>query len=238
MKPNRIVKRGLLGAGLAGVALMLTAATEPSPGPNWMTTVVLNGTGHRIGNPNAKVRLIEFVSYTCSHCSDFNREAEGALQLGYIVPGKVNVEIRHLIRDPIDLTVTMLAHCGPESKFARNHNAFLSGQPNWMGPLANSSAAQRQRWTAPGAAGRRAIAGDFGLYRIMEQRGYTRTEADRCLAYDALARQLAEESQKDWGRPGIGGTPSFAINGIVMPGTHTWSALSGQLDDFIRQSAN
>lgn len=226
MRVHRIAR----GAMLAAVALLLTAAA-----PNWLATVSLNGTAHRIGNPEAKVRLTEYVSYTCPHCAEFNREAEGALQLGYISPGKVVVEIRHLIRDPIDLTVAMLAHCGPEAKFMQNHTAFLSGQDGWIGPLASSSATQRQRWTAPGAAGRRAIANDFALYRIMERRGYTRAEVDRCLADDALARQLAEESSRDWSKPGLDSTPSFAINGIVMPGTHTWASLSRQLDDFVRQ---
>jgi len=222
----------LLGAAaLAAAGLLLTAAT-----PNWLTTVSLNGLAHRIGNPEAKVRLTEYVSYTCPHCAEFNREAEGAIQLAYIGTGKVNVEIRHLIRDPVDLTVGVLAHCGPVSKFPQNHTAFLSGQDSWIGPLARPTAAQRQRWSAPGAAGRRAIASDFGLYRIMERRGYTRADVDRCLADDAMVKQMADTSDKDWNRPGVDSTPTFAINGIVMPGTHTWQSLSRQLDDFVRQA--
>src|SRR5690606_39661030 len=51
---------------------------------------------------------------------------------------------------------------------------------------------------------------------------------DRCLADDALARRLAEISTKEWARPGISGTPSFAINGVVMPGTHSWAALRSE----------
>ena len=229
MRFDRIVPATVLAA----MALLLTAAT-----PNWLTTVSLNGTGHRIGNPAAKVKLTEYVSYTCPHCADFNREAEGALQVGYIGPGKVSVEVRHLIRDPVDLTVAVLAHCGPLEKFPQNHSAFLTGQANWIGPLTSASTAQRQRWLVSGAAGRRAIASDFGFYTIMERRGYARAEVDRCLADDALVRQLAEESGKDWEKPGIGGTPAFAINGVVMPGTHTWAVLSRQLDDFLRQSGS
>jgi protein-disulfide isomerase len=233
MKLGRIAKGALLSAGLIGSALLLSGQTT-----NWLTAVSLNGTSHKIGNPAAKVRLTEYVSYTCPHCSEFNREADGALQMAYISPGTLNVEVRHLIRDPIDLTVAMLAQCAPQSKFFGNHNAFLSGQPNWIGPLSNSSASQRQRWTAAGSAGRRAIASDFGFYTIMERRGYLRSEVDRCLGDETKARQLAEQSQKDWQTPGIGGTPAFAINGVVMPGTHTWSALSRQLEDFVRQSGN
>ena len=52
-------------------------------------------------------------------------------------------------------------------------------------------------------------------------------------ADDAMATRLAEISAKEWKRPGIGGTPSFAINGVVMPGTHTWPALERQLKEFL-----
>jgi protein-disulfide isomerase len=229
MKFDRIVPAAIMAA----MALLLAAAA-----PNWLTTVSLNGTGHRIGNPAAEVKLTEYVSYTCPHCADFNREAEGALQVGYLAPGKVNVEIRHLIRDPVDLTVAVLAHCGPIAKFPQNHTAFLTGQSKWIGLMTSATAAQKQRWVASGATGRRAIASDFGFYSIMERRGYNRSEVDRCLGDDALVQQLAEESGKDWDKPGIGGTPAFAINGVVMPGTHTWTALSRQLDDFLSRAGS
>jgi predicted DsbA family dithiol-disulfide isomerase len=67
----------------------------------------------------------------------------------------------------------------------------------------------------------------------MEVRGYGRPELDRCLSDEAAARRFAEQSQRDWDRPGIDATPSFSINGIVMPGTHTWSALERQLAEFL-----
>lgn len=225
------LKRLAGAAVVAASALLLTGAA-----PNWLATVTVSGTAHRIGNPDAKVRLTEFVSYTCPHCAAFNREAEGAIQLGYIAPGKVNVEIRQLIRDPVDLTVGLLAQCGAAAKFPQNHTAFLTGQASWIEPLAKASAAQQQRWRAPGVTGRRAIATDFGLYRIMERRGYSRADVDRCLADEATVKQMAETSAKDWDRPGVDGTPSFAINGVIMPGTHSWQPLSKQLDDFVRQA--
>ena len=67
----------------------------------------------------------------------------------------------------------------------------------------------------------------------MERRGYRQTDADRCLADEDMANKLAQVSAREWDRPGIDATPSFAINGIVMPGTHTWSALERQLREFL-----
>ena len=183
--------------------------------------------------PDAKVKLIEFFSYTCPHCAEFAQQGEGAIKIAYLAPGRMNVEYRHLIRDPVDLTVGVLVNCGAASKFPGNHAAFIMTQSRWIGPLARATAAQQQRWRTPGAVGRRAIATDFGFYPIMERRGYRRTDVDRCLADEATVRRLADTSAREWDRPGIDATPSFAINGNVMPGTHTWAALERQLAEFM-----
>ena len=174
--------RTMLGAAaLALAALPLSGAIGQQAGGNWLATVAATDGGHRIGNPDAKVKLTEFVSYTCPHCAAFTRESEGVLKVGYIQPGNVSVEVRHLIRDPVDLTVAMLVNCGPTDKFPGNHDAFMLGQDEWIAPLAKMTAAQRQRWTTgDGASRRRAIASDFHLYEIMERRGYSRAEVDRC----------------------------------------------------------
>jgi protein-disulfide isomerase len=221
----------LKAAALAGIALIASGQTNR----NWSTVVAATADGaHRIGNPEAKVKLVEYVSYTCPHCAEFTREADDRIKLAYVMPGNVNLEVRHLIRDPVDLTVVMLANCGPAAKFPLNHSAFMLQQAKWIAPLGNASAAQRARWTSgDGPSRRRAIAGDFGLYKIMEVRGYGRAEVDRCLNDEAAATRFAEQSQKDWDRPGIDATPSFSINGVVMPGTHTWASLEQQLKDFL-----
>lgn len=215
-------------AALTVAALAIGGA---SPG-NWNTTVTQTNGGHRIGNPDAKVKLVEFISYTCPHCAKFTRESDGPLKVGYIAPGDVSVEVRHLIRDPVDLTAAVLANCGTADKFAQNHAAFMFGQEQWIAPLARVTQAQRQRWTN-NSAGRRAIASDFGFYKLMEERGYRRSEVDRCLADDDAAQTLAENSAEDWKRPGISGTPSFAINGVVLPGTHAWTPLERQIKEFL-----
>ena len=221
-------------AALVGAALMISGQTNR----NWPTVVAETADGgHRLGNPEAKVKLVEYVSYTCPHCAEFTREADDRIKLAYVTPGNVSLEIRHLIRDPVDLTAVMLANCGPAEKFPQNHATLMLQQSRWIGPLANPTAAQRTRWTSgDGAARRRAIASDFGLYRLMEQRGYTISELDRCLADEAAARGFAERSQKDWDKPGLDATPSFAINGVVMPGTHTWPALERQLNEFLTRT--
>ena len=211
---------------LAG-ALVLAGGNKA----NWNNTVVETDAGHLIGNPDAETKLTEYVSYTCSHCANFAKVGDPVLKVGYVHSGKVSVEIRHSLRDPVDLTATMLTHCGAASKFTLNHNAIMYSQQDWMPILQSATQAQIARWTnTDRAAARRAIASDFGFYKLMEGRGYRITDLDKCLNNDAKAESLVKASVADGQRLGIEGTPSFAINGKLLDHTHSWPALQQQLD--------
>lgn len=210
--------------------LGVSAAAAVAAAPNWLATVVLTPAGgHLRGNPAAPHKIAAWISYTCSHCAAFEREADGPLQRAWIGPGKASLEIRHLLRDPVDATVAQLANCGAKEKFFGNHAAFMRGQEQWMAPIATASDAQRARWTSGDhAARRRAIAADFHLYEWMAKRGYTRAQLDGCLADEALARRLAAQTVEAT-RRGFDGTPAFALNGAPLFGTNTWATLEAQL---------
>lgn len=215
---------------LAVAAALSIGAGQAPRQLNWNNRVVLTPAGtHLVGNPAAPVKLVEYVSYTCSHCAHFEVEGEGPMHLAYVVPGKLSVEVRNFVRDPVDLTVAMLTNCGPVAKFPLNHAAFMRGQANWIGPMGSASDAQRARWTTGSdLARRRAIANDFRFYDIMQSRGYDRPAVDRCLADDAMARKLAALTDQA-AQSGVNATPSFAINGLLLAGTHDWHVLEPQL---------
>ncbi|HSG35409.1 MAG TPA: thioredoxin domain-containing protein [Sphingomonadaceae bacterium] len=222
--------KGLFRAAMALGAAVL--AMGQAPAPNWNTQFVETSGGHRVGNPAAKVKLTAFESYTCPHCANFEREAEGALRVVYIHSGNLSLEVRHIIRDPIDLTVAMLANCGPKEKFFDNHRVFMLSQSTWLAGAVNPSQARLNRWTSGDpAARRRNIAQDLGLYAIMENRGYTQSEANQCINDDAMARKLATDSAANGETYGVRGTPSFAINGTVLENVHTWQSLSAKIDE-------
>lgn len=209
--------------------LLLLAFTAAAP--DWNTAVVRTPEGSHVkGNPKARVKLVEYLSYTCPHCAHFEAASDAPLRQRYIGAGRVSVEVRHFLRDPIDATVAQLANCGAKEKFFANHSAFLRGQPRWIATLAAATDAQKLRWTSGDyAARRRAIAADFGFYAIMARRGYPRAIADRCLADDALARRLAAQTAEAV-RAGVRGTPSFALDGALLNDTHSWDTLLPQID--------
>jgi len=219
--------RSLVRALLLGVA----AAFSIGAAPNWNTTVALTNGGHLLGNPDAKVKLVAFVSYTCPHCAHFQQEADGAIRLGYVQQGKVSYEIRHFIRDPVDLTAAMLTNCGAPARFFQNHAAIMLSQDKWARVFSSASKTQSGRWyNGEQAARRRAIASDFGFYAIMEGRGYRRTDLDRCLNDNAMAARMAETTRADAEKYGLTGTPSFLLNGAFLLATSDWSSLRLQID--------
>lgn len=209
-------------------ALLSLGATAPVQ--NW--NVVVNSTpwpGHVFGNPAAKIKLVEYASYTCPHCSEFQIEAEAPLRLMYIRGGKLSLEVRPLLRDPVDATVALLAFCGPKEKFAINHSMFLRSQAKWIQPMVTANQAQRTRWSTGSRAQRaRAIAADFHFYEMMATRGYDRTSVDKCLADDALADRMAKATETAVTQ-GVDHTPTFAIDDQVLLGTSDWQMLEPQL---------
>ena len=57
----------LLGA--ASLSTALAAAPAPS---KWLSTVTVTDKGaHVLGNPAARNKVVEYLSYTCGHCADF-----------------------------------------------------------------------------------------------------------------------------------------------------------------------
>lgn len=219
--------KGLFRAAvLAGFALMTMGAS-----PNWLATVAKTDGGFVLGNPNAKVKLVTFESYTCPHCADFEKEAGGALRIAYVQPGKISLEVRHFVRDPVDLTAAMLTECVAPAKFFNTHQALFNRFDRIAQVMSNSTKAQQDRWYAQDrAAGRRTIASDFGFYEIVAAQGLTRAQADTCLNNNALAKKLADQTKADDEKYKITGTPSFALNGALLFATHQWSLLKPQID--------
>ena len=232
-----MIRTASLFAALLAAAATVAAApagAQDKPivkGGNWAAMVTETDGGHLLGNPQAKTKLVEFMSYTCSHCADFAREGDGALKLLYVPTGKVSYEIRHLVRDPVDLAAVLLTHCGEPKKFALNHQAMMARFPTYMDKARKTTQAQRSRWQF-GTMGARlqAIASDLDFYGIMETRGYSRTQVDKCLTDEAKAKAVAEQSRADIAKYELQGTPSFALDGELLDGAHSWEALRPKLD--------
>lgn len=224
-----------LCALIAMMALAIGApagAAPPKPAPNWAATITRSADeGYVLGNPAAPLKLVAYVSFTCPHCADFEAESDAQLRLGMIAPGKGSYEMRPFLRNVVDVAASLLAECGPPARFFGNAQLLFATQQQWVAPAANLTSAQKARWQSPDFATRmRAIAGDLGLYAIMERRGYDRVTLDRCLADKALADRLAKHTEEAGKRDFVTGTPTFLIDGVPLAGTYSWEVLRPQIE--------
>lgn len=223
--------------GLAlAIAAMLLVAARPAAhlvghagsGRTNLVTMTPQGT-HLLGDPAAKVKLTEYISYTCPHCAHFHAEADATLRLTFVATGKGAVEIVPYIRNPIDMAAALLVECGGPARFLRLHAIFLNTQTQWLARVAALNDTQRQRWEDGPLGGRmRAIAGDLDFYRIMDDNGLDRAQSDRCLNDEAAMHRLAALTAAAT-TAGVDATPGFAIDGVVLTGTYDWSMLAPQL---------
>lgn len=221
----------------ATAALALFAAATPAQPVRWSAKVETSPIGaYIVGNPNAKVRLVEYFSYTCSHCAEFAKAGTVPLRTLYIDKGLVLFEYRNLVRDPVDMTAALLARCGAPAAFAGNHDAIFAAQPVWLGKVAKATEAQRKSWYQ-GSLGDRArrISADTGLTAIMLKRGYTTAQIGTCLDSEVAQAEIAGMTNIGQNADRVAGTPTFFINGRNAAVVQ-WTALKTKLDAALKGS--
>ncbi|WP_422059799.1 thioredoxin domain-containing protein [Sphingopyxis sp.] len=228
--------RALATAALAGSALALVAAAAPAK-PLWSANIATSAIGaHIVGNPDAKVKMVEYFSYTCSHCAEFSKLGDGPLKLQYIDKGLVLFEYRNLVRDPVDMTAALLARCGTVNNFAGNHRAIFAAQPVWLDKVVKASTAQKTSWYE-GTTGQRArkIAADTGLLALMQKRGYTVAALHACLDSEVAQAEITGMTNIAIRADDVHGTPAFFINGREA-GVTAWPAVKTKLDAALKGS--
>ena len=228
---------------LAGVALWpadsVSAQRAAGAATNYASQVTIGAGGSHIqGNPNARVKLVEYVSYTCPHCANYTAESSSPLTSRFVTPGTVSVEIRHVVRDPIDLAMTVAVNCGSSSRFFSRHSSMMANQTQILTRVRALPRATIEGWqNAPEGQRLRRVADDSGVTAWMRTRGFTAAQINSCLADEALQERLVAMTNGATAA-GVTGTPSFGINGRLdtANGIHDWTNLSGLLTRSIAQN--
>jgi protein-disulfide isomerase len=213
--------RIVLAAGLALAAFPATdASAQRARAPaarDWTATAVRTPEGgFRIGNPDAPVKLVEYLSLTCPHCAEFAHQGSERLLQQYVRPGRVSVEYRNYVLNGYDLAAAFLSRCAaPRAYFAMSHE-LLGTQPRWMGRMQALTDAQRAelRALAPLPAMQRIVA-LLGLEAVAARHGITPARQRTCLASQAGLDQIGTMHQAAEAL-GVTGTPTFFINGRMV----------------------
>lgn len=215
----------LAALGLALSAGSAHAAQAQRKGVNWASHVTQTPAGaYVIGNPAARVKLVEYVSYTCPHCAVFTTESAPVLKGQMVRSGSTSIEIRHFIRDRLDLAAALIARCGGAAKFAGLSDTIFAQQRDWLKRGMEFDQANGQRIAAyPAAAQMRAEADGSGLTAIGKSAGLSDAQITACLSDRAATDRIVAMTTA--APDSIEGTPGFFINGKQAMGVFSWDKL-------------
>lgn len=147
-----------------------------------------------MGDESAPVTMIEYASFTCSHCSDFSTNVFGQLKADYIDTGKVRFIQRDVYFDAVGLGAGILARCNGEDKYHAVSEIIFADQGTWLN-------------------GKTMPEFEANLRKVGAKTGMTNEQMDACWADKQVIADLTTTFQANAGKDQIQGTPTFIING-------------------------
>ena len=182
---------------LGPIAILAPAAQAGSQGASASLPPV-TAADRVLGRADAPVTVIEYASFTCSHCAHWNNEVFPAFKARFIDTGQVRLVYRNLPTNPAQVAARAagIARCAVPARFFDVASSFMTGQQAIIdgAPLAD--------WYAAGVAAS----------------GRTEAQIDACLADPATLNGIRAEVAGA-SAAGVQGTPSFFVNGRAVADT-------------------
>jgi protein-disulfide isomerase len=168
-----------------------------------------------LGDPNAPVKIIEYMSMTCPHCAHFHETTFDAIKTKYVDSGKAYFVLREFPfpQDTASLAAFMLARCTTEDKFFPFVSMFLK---------------QQRAWAAPDNGDVRGA-----MLQLSKLGGFTQETFDACLTNAKLAGDVSAVRDRGAEEFGVNSTPTFLINGKAYSGDMSVDSMSALIDSLL-----
>jgi len=229
------------GAGTSPAAAedkIIVTTANPPPGGTWADVANETSAGGVVmGNPNAKVKLLEIGSLFCPYCKRFEDEGSPQLVEHYVKTGNVSWEFRpYAIHGPIDVAADIVVRCNGAKTFFPLSMALYKDQQVLEEkvrdvPQDKLNAMQN----LPTNQVFIAWANLLGLQDWAAARGVPQAKSNQCLAdQNMIDREVQVMSDVNSQFPEFSGTPGFALNGKFLPKIGSWKELQPKLDEALK----
>ena len=196
---------GALGyLGLRRFTPAAPSASAQPPTPTATPAGDQRKTERTLGDPAAKVTVLEFFSLTCTHCAAFARGSMPDIEKNLIEPGKVRFVFHDFPLDQVALTAAMVARTLPPPQYYPFVSALFANQDRW--------------------AFARGINTTEEIWKLAALAGMARATFDQAIADTDLRSWILAQQQADQDRWKIDSTPSFVINGQKTAGEMSYDA--------------
>lgn len=164
-----------------------------------------------LGDPNAPVKIVEYMSMTCPHCAHFHNTVFDEIKKKYIDTGKVYFIIREFPFDPRAAAAFMLARCAPEQQYFPFVSMLFKQQQSW-------ATAQDAR---------------AALLQMSKMAGFSQESFEACLTNQKLLDDVNATMQRGATEFGVNSTPTFIINGKKYSGDMSVETMSALIDKLL-----
>ena len=172
-----------------------------------------------IGEANAPVTIVEYMSTTCPHCAAFHNETFDAIKTKYVDSGKVRFIIREFPFDPRAAAAFMLARCSPQDPTKLTEAAQYF-------PMISMLMKQQETWAA-------AQDGREALLQMSKLAGFTQDSFQACLTNQKLLDDVNAVRERGAKEFGVAATPTFLINGKRYAGSMSVDTMSALIDSML-----
>ncbi|AMM85435.1 DsbA family protein [Martelella sp. AD-3] len=198
LAPSAFAQSGNVPASQGNVDM--DKALEPGPLPEIA-----------MGEEDAPVKIIEYLSMTCPHCANYQENTFPAIKENYIDTGKVYYIFREFPFDPRAMAAFMLARCAPNGKYVPFMDMMLS---------------QLRTWAT-------AEDGSAAMLQMAKLAGFTQESFQACLTDQKLLDEINSVRERGAEEFGISATPTFLINGKKYSGDMSVDTMSALIDSML-----
>lgn len=194
----------VLMAGLAALGLAGAGQAEPLSTEQALKERML-------GDETAPVTIIEYASLTCPHCARFHMDTLPKIKKDWIDTGRAKLIYRDYPTQPVALAMyaAMVARCAPEESYFRFLEVFYKQQRNWAAS------------TDPVKA----------LAQLARLGGMSQADFDACTKNEELFDGIRERALDGRLEFDVKSTPTFVVNGQVIPGGMDYPDFNKLLED-------
>jgi protein-disulfide isomerase len=172
-----------------------------------------------LGEANAPVTIVEYMSTTCPHCAAFHNNTFDAIKAKYVDSGKARFIVREFPFDPRAAAAFMLARCQPQDSTKLTEAAQYY-------PMISMLMKQQETWAA-------AQDGREALLQMSKLAGFTQESFQACLTNQKLLDDVNAVRERGAKEFGVAATPTFLINGKRYSGDMSVDSMSALIESLL-----